>query len=378
MQLFYLHTPSGSFRAPPVPSNLPTILAGQPVRYFWKDVIRVGHYVHPRGGPRFPVDRARIDRWIAAFRRMRANGVRVTVPADHSHLARDNLGYVIALKRVGGVLYALHQLIGEDAMRLAARNEVSLAIHPDFTDGLGNRYGEAIVHSSLTPVPVVPGQGKWRDSPPTDSALIASRAGPSAQTIFTFAADGGITPTNGSVTNMDITPEQLAEAQSLLPDGEPLSAENFVQRVLEFLRQCAPNADGADLSRTSTDGDPPLRTMSLALPDEQSSGALVEAARAKKELAVARGALSPAVADRLFARLVRRSDGSVNAVALSRSSPEESCLALGVFDDLAENRPVPRGESTGVQTLARVIPNASEPGLDPKLQERMIALASGR
>src|SRR5438128_12502126 len=55
----------------------------------------------------------------------------------------------------------LHQFLGEDARDIGLRNQVSLGIDPDFVDGKGIRYGEAIVHSAVTPVPVVPGQGAF-------------------------------------------------------------------------------------------------------------------------------------------------------------------------------------------------------------------------
>jgi hypothetical protein len=80
------------------------------------------------------------------------------VPVDHSTSARDNLGYIVDVKRDGDTLKLLHQLIGDDAIKLAARNKVSLGIDPMFSDGRGNVFGDCIIHSSLTPIPVVPGQ----------------------------------------------------------------------------------------------------------------------------------------------------------------------------------------------------------------------------
>jgi hypothetical protein len=103
--------------------------------------------------------------------------------------------------------------------------------------------------------------------------------------------------------------------------------------------------------------------------------ALVDAAAAKRDLAVVRGGVDPAVADELFSLLVRSSRGVVNTMTLSRQDGESAPLALAVFDALARNRPAPLGEVTGLQVLSRVVP-----GEDParaQLQERMIAMASG-
>lgn len=139
--------------------QLPKEVNGQPVAYFWADGIRTGRYLHPAGQFELNVDEQRLDGWVANFHRMKAAGVDVPVPVDHSISARDNLGYVIDIKRDGDNLKLLHQLIGEDAIKLAARNKVSLGIDPQFVDGQGNAFGDCVIHSSLTPIPVVSGQG---------------------------------------------------------------------------------------------------------------------------------------------------------------------------------------------------------------------------
>jgi hypothetical protein len=154
--VYYLH--AAAALAPAAEEAYPKEVNGQPAAYFWADAIRVGRYVHPAGHFELSVDEQRLDAWAANFRRMRDAGVDVPVPVDHSTSARDNLGYVIDAKRDGDRLCLLHQLIGEDAIALAARNKVSLAIDPRFRDGHGTPYGDCIVHSSLTPIPVVPGQ----------------------------------------------------------------------------------------------------------------------------------------------------------------------------------------------------------------------------
>lgn len=155
--VYYLSTASPL--APADAAELPVERNGQPVAYFWADGIRAGRYVHPAGKFELFVDRQRLDTWAQNFRRMKEAGVEVPVPVDHSLSARDNLGYIVDIKRDGDTLKLLHQLIGDDAIKLAARNKVSLAIDPNFVDGQGQSYGDCVVHSSLTPIPVVPGQG---------------------------------------------------------------------------------------------------------------------------------------------------------------------------------------------------------------------------
>jgi hypothetical protein len=154
--VYYLHAAAPLAAAGA--DQLPKEVNGQPAAYFWADGIRAGRYVHPAGAFELHVDEQRLNNWAANFHRMKAAGVDVPVPVDHSTSARDNLGYIVDVKRDGDTLKLLHQLIGDDAIKLAARNKVLLGIDPMFRDGTGQMFGDCIVHSSLTPIPVVPGQ----------------------------------------------------------------------------------------------------------------------------------------------------------------------------------------------------------------------------
>jgi hypothetical protein len=178
--VYYLH--AASPLAPAAPEKLPKELNGHPVAYFWADGIRTGRYIHPAGKFELHVDAQRLDTWTENFHRMRAAGLDVPVPVDHSQSARDNLGYVVDVKREGDTLKLLHQLIGDDAIKLAARNKVSLGIDPQFADGHGTLFGDCVVHSSLTPIPVVPNQSGFlpMSAHPGDHA---------APIIFHLAAD---------------------------------------------------------------------------------------------------------------------------------------------------------------------------------------------
>jgi hypothetical protein len=80
---------------------------------------------------------------------------------DHAATASSTLGWIVDVKRDGDQLLELHQFLGESARDIGLRNKVSLGIDPHFVDGKGNQYGEAIVHSAVTPVPVVPDQGEF-------------------------------------------------------------------------------------------------------------------------------------------------------------------------------------------------------------------------
>jgi len=141
--------------------SLPDTVSGQPASYFWKDVIQTGHYTKADHTLSLDVDLSRLQRWLDTGREMLAAGLRIPINCDHSPSARDVVGYVKDFKLEESRLMALCQLIGPDAAALAARNQVSLGISPEFIDGTSRAWGEAIVHLALTPNPVVPDQGEF-------------------------------------------------------------------------------------------------------------------------------------------------------------------------------------------------------------------------
>jgi hypothetical protein len=279
--------------------DLPKELNGHPVAYFWADGIHTGRYVHPAGRFELFVDRQRLDTWAGNFRRMKEAGVDVPVPVDHSTSARDNLGFVIDVQREGDTLKLLHQLIGEDAIKLAARNKVSLAIDPNFTDGQGNTYGDCVVHSSLTPIPIVPGQAGF---------IPMSRAAP---------ADSS-----------DAPPVTMAMVFHPMADLSPLR-----QRHVDLLSR-------------------------------------------RIESLVRDAHITPACADRLLALFRSRDRPSAATLLLSRDGDFEALEdLLAAFE---HNRALPSpGERTGLQTLARLVPD-EEPPVDASIQARMVRMANGK
>lgn len=137
---------------------------GKKTQRLKKEMLSVGHYIHPLWGWHLDITEDRLHRFAATFKQMKTNGVAVEVPVDHSLSAKDNYGYVVDMfveKNKKGVpsLYGIHEMIGDEGISLAARNRgVSVLIEKDFKDGKGNAYGEAITHSSIVQQPVVPGQ----------------------------------------------------------------------------------------------------------------------------------------------------------------------------------------------------------------------------
>jgi hypothetical protein len=300
--IFHLSA-EGDFR--PLTDECPGELLGEfpdrvndlPAFYYWKDAIAVGSYVHPAGRFSLDITRDRLDGFVQNFNRMKDAGVGVPILMDHAATASSTLGWIVDVKRDGDRFLELHQFLGEDARDIGLRNKVSLGIDPAFVDGQGNQYGEAIVHSAVTPTPVVAGQGEFV---PMELSLRAKEL-PAEHT----QCEAGSPVTEKPVVNLDL--------------------QNALRQVVEM----------------------------------------------KRDLALSRGGVNPAVAAELFDLLV----GSGNLLTLSRSS-NGTPIAMAVFDALVRNTPVELGESTGLQVLSRVVPG--DDGSVDDLRQRMITLASGK
>jgi hypothetical protein len=353
--------------------DLPLEVSGQPATYYWKDTIHAGSYVHPAQQFSLSVDRARLNRWADTGAQMLAAGVAIPINCDHSHRARDVVGYVKAFRLDGDRLLALCQFIGDDAALMAARNLVSVGIDPHFTDGQARQWGEAIVHLALTPVPVVPNQGEFVQASlanSEDTLLLSEETPPSADEQLCLAC----------------TPEQLAALCELIPGGADITPSDCITRVVQHLRSAANSDEEVDDSGDSelaaqlSAAGRRIAELSARLPPvlgEEGEAAMVESATARFDAAVACGGLSPAARDRLIATLVRNGDGKTNLIALSRSanSREDRALALTVADILIDNQPIEPGERTGLQALARPVPGEESSPIE-QLRQYMTKMAS--
>lgn len=126
---------------------------------FRKDLIRVGRFVHPTEGWTLDVTPDRLETWLSAFQKMRANGVDVEVTADHSDRAEAIRGYMVDAFIEDDTLFGILEMRGEKGIELAeVVKNVSVEIEPDFTDGKGNSYGDTITAVAIGQKPVVPNQ----------------------------------------------------------------------------------------------------------------------------------------------------------------------------------------------------------------------------
>jgi len=133
---------------------------------FKKELIGVGHYVKDESSSsaiEFSITPDVLTHWMMTFRAMQANGVKVPVPSSHKAAgqSKENFGFVSSMFIEGGSLFATLDLVGEDALLAASRNDVSIYSPPRFTDGKGNAYIRPILHVCMTPDPLIPGLGPF-------------------------------------------------------------------------------------------------------------------------------------------------------------------------------------------------------------------------
>jgi hypothetical protein len=409
MKLPFRLLSAGGYKSPEPAADadsLPAEVSGQPAAYFWKEIIHTGNYKHPTREFQLNVDAGRLQKWLGTGQDMLTADVPIPINCDHSDRARDVVGYVKDLKIDGNRLMALCQFIGPDAALLAARNQVSAGIDPNFIDGQSRQWGEAIVHLALTPVPVVPNQGTF---------MPASLADDSMDVPTLVDADEEMDATNA----IEISPEQFAAICQAVGAEAEIAPADLIELVLRRLASIAgkedENDDAADsLERDDAgdsteaddgadseaddeenDSEEPSRNpdasdeLSLArkqilelsarlpatLPPEAAS-AMVEAVTTKFDAAVTSGKLSPAARDRLVDVLVTNSAGP-NLLTLSRSSTpnQDRSLAMSIAEILLENTSIDPGEATGLQTLSRIAPGEETSAME-QLRQYMTKVAS--
>lgn len=206
--------------------DMPTESFGQPIKYGWADALVCGSYTHPTTGQRFTIDRKRLDNSVAAFNQMQANGVRPAMVEDHVETAAKSLGWVAGARRNGDKLQLLHAVVGADAHLKASRNLISVKLCGTFKDARGNTYTDAITHSALTPVPVIPGQ----------AGFIAASSGPAA----TPHTDGNVpdvfilaAPSTPRRLSMPFTAEQLNRIRQF-PGAAKVTDDGAADFLLSF------------------------------------------------------------------------------------------------------------------------------------------------
>lgn len=371
-------------------TGLPKKIGGLPVHYSWKELIGVGNWTTSKDEP-VPVKRDRLDHWVREFSRMGAEGgadapgTKVFIPDDHSRLATDNNGWIVKLKRVGDKIHALMQLIGDEARKKAACNDVSVGIAPVYVDGEQKMYRDVLLHAALTPEPVVNGL-----SPAVQAASRNAASDPANKNAVTLLRGNDMDTITCSKEHKDSL-RKLVPGLDGVPDDELMSRIVQHHQTLAAVREKwagGPSAI-AHMSRAQIDAKadetvanwrkdaetvPGLREQITTLSREKQElgskvvkpmdpdieAMVLDTGARELSRAVEKGGISKVVADKLFDKFGKNAAGKVNTMMLSRAAingePNRTEIPLIVLAEiLSENKAIDMSQKTGVQELSRAV-----------------------
>lgn len=351
---------------------------GQPTLRVRKDILAVGSYTPPNRSWTLNVETDRLHKLARRFSAMRADGINVPIisvdaKGAHNWKPENTRGYLRDVAVEGDRLMGEIELIGDDAVKLAGRTEVSVSIHPDYRGGNGRDYGEAIDHVAVTSCPVMPNQKNWR--------IAASRGGQAddREELCLSMPAASFTEAN--------TMALSAEALKALSDkiGQPVTADNIVELFTKQLSAGEANAKAAadlvtvkaELSAAKDEAatlkgqlDKAPKPIELS---REASDALTDAMGVRLLSLVEKGKITPAVKTKLEGALAQ-------PYMLSRGTAEKSPATV-ILEALAENEPVKLGEQSGGQQgkqLSRETPGGGDNSTADDLVNASIARVGGK
>ena len=336
---------------------------GQPFKTYRKDLIRTGTWTVPQTGRKFTVTQDDLRHWRDVSLAMNTNGVKIPVPAGHTSDPDKQRGFASGFSVEGDTLFAQITLVGEDAIKMASTNQVSI-YQPEFmVDGKGNRYERPIAHVALTPSPVISGQGEF-------IPIAASRTGEAA--------------TNAHVLVLERTPHMhalllaIASTLSIPTEGKDEAALGLAldARCKELVANDTALALANDKIKGLELARPP--TVAADILDAQA-----ETMEMKLDALVEGGFIVPAVLADLKP-LVCGKPGARNGLMLSRTAATAAGLpdAFGaiLLGALKKNDPKVLCEQTKANNLklSRTIPDDDGSGsYDPAEGEKRAKAALG-
>lgn len=360
-------------KLPPVPAELPTERNGEKITYAWKVMAAPGDYTHPVDNRSFKLTEADFRQMERTHRELRdKQGYFPYFPVKHTltPTGKENLGKVIDVIEHDGLLVGLHEIVGDEAKKIAARNESSIYFQPQWVDQFGKKWPNVIIHNAAIPDPVLTGLGGFVEVTP--GAIAASRAadGEGALRVPIFALSRSTNMLKAALIALLALPADATDESILDGVKTKLNAPPVKDPALETeLAKVKGELDAAKiaLSRSSGQLSPEMQAMQARL-DESEANRLTD----KVDSFVSGGKLTPAQAAPIKS-FVRGANGSINQIALSRSAGK------GIVETMLEVAMIPKapasGENTGAQDpieLARSS-GAADPLADVKAQAKAFA-----
>lgn len=359
---------------------------GQPVHRFRKELIRTGTYVKDADGITFAVDTGTLKHWQDTFAAMKANGVRVPVPKAHfkddgtPYAAEDadaNRGWLVDLFPEGDSLVGIVELIGSDAPRLAASNDVSILTPPRYVDGKGHRYERPIMHVALTPTPLIPGLAGWEavaaSGCTSKSISLLKRKETISMDAMTMP-DAGSAPAPAAPKPSEAIKQSFEDAMMSVLKDDKLDAKAKLAKVRDILKAqekalgLLDTADSKPEPKAKDDEDTTVAASNPAV-DPMMLRLATDNYGHRLDKLVGEGKLTPAARKKLQARLFGENNELLTVALSARSTNQFDA----VLDALADNAPVSLGERTGAQTVAMSNPLGQVDEAAKKFRDEMAA-----
>lgn len=230
---------------------------GQPTKRYKKDLVRVGDYYKASTDQSFKFTAERLEQFASTFSRMKAAGVKVPVPVGHTNDPEANRGYVEDMYVDGDTLYATIELIGEEAIALSGRVEVSIYAVPELVDGKGNTYNNVIEHVALVTNPVIPDQ----------DGFVPIAASHGVVRVASYKLSNGASPMNEIAKALGIETEGMDEAAMKeaimakikgMSETKDMAAEEALKKAQEEVKASRAELEALKLSRSKGETNPQI------------------------------------------------------------------------------------------------------------------------
>lgn len=320
---------------------------GVPVQSFAKDLIRAGKWYKASTGQAFTLTEADLDAMAATFNRMSTAGVLVPLPVGHTNDPEKNRGYVRGMWREGDTLFGRLELIGDDAIKLASRVEVSVCVVPEITAGDGTKFTHAIEHVALVTDPVINGQGRF--------VPIAASRGAETQQVPVYrlstTESNYMESLKAIAAALGIEPAEMDEKALTEAINAKIGA---MKTEMEASKGKATEAE-AKIAASRAEVESIKLSKGLPTANLDALEAKAETITLKLSALQEKGKIG-AVSRKRIEALVLGAEGKRPALMLSREVATAAGMARPLADEiidiLAENDGVVTGSQTGPQTLA--------------------------
>lgn len=369
--------------------GLPTEHNGLPIHYRWGSGVKIGHkYEHPSGKYEVDASAANVGKMERNFAKMKERGVSIPIVKDHKLTADNSMGGVYGTRRHNGWFQPLLGFYGDDELKTAQKNRISLGIKPHMKDGQGNDYDFAMEHVAVTPIPVVDNQ----------PGLLAASRGEDGERPVLLLSAASTTPQRSQPMKPEHRKRLLACMSGVKGMSNDMDDENLMSLALdhhEKMMRDIPKAAAynANLSRQNdelieavTSAQRTIDSLNLsrvepnetaAIPDDNTCMLLSHAFDVELESVVTAGGADQACAEKIKALYI--ANGKPKVIALSREGDDITPHFSKLLAALKDNKPSSGAtgvDQTGFQMSRQTPGGASNPDNAKAIRERMIEKAS--